>query len=163
MPKCRSFSWCHVWHKNKSLAKKKTSSAPKQFSAVASFPYNKFSGFFRFSQPSRVTFRMVLCTVAGMASPGTVPHQDSVCPDAQLNPDRLCGQRTSLKPHPIPGFAREESSAGTSSSGFQGYRATYSRTGLPLLLCQYKSKSSHFLRRFNQFPLVKHPIKYLNP
>lgn len=58
--------------KNKSLAKKKISSAPKQFSAIASFPYDKFSGFLRFSQPSCMTFRMVLCTKME-------PHQ-TLCP-----------------------------------------------------------------------------------
>lgn len=160
--------------KNKSLAKRKPHLYQKQFTifflSCSQLPIRWMQSVLRVLNPFCKTFRMMLCSMAGTASPGWAVLE--LCPAKTARPQVLSwtrtdymGRRPAWSLIPLPCFAQEETCAGPPAVAFQGTepRPYTSGTGLSLLMCQHKPKPSRFIRRFSQFPLDKHPIKYLNP
>lgn len=151
--------------KNKSLAKRKPhlyqdNSPP--FSVIDSFLYNKFTGFCVFLHSPCWTLVMVLCTMPGWA-------------DLELRPTRASHHQGLIWNQPdyvrsawslIPTLLHwREAVLGPPAVTFKGTEPWLhtSGTGLSQLVCQHKPKPSCFLRKFSQFPLERHPIKYWSP
>jgi len=104
-------------------------------------------------------------------------HQAGLCWSSA--PPRLHIPRSSAKPRltrwagdqpggssPFTWCAHEETCAGTSNSGLQGYRAkaVYQQDrAVPAAVPTKTLNLPFFLRKFSQFLLDKHPIEYSNP
>lgn len=118
--------------KNKSLAKRKPHLYQKQFT-ISFLSCSQLS--IRWMQSVLRAFKPVLqdfqddavlrgrYCLTRLGCVGALPGQDCTSPGAQLNPDWLHGQETSLKPHPPPLLCSRGDLCWTSSSGLRGYRA----------------------------------------